>query len=637
MMRQDPTDLRGRTRPFLLPLLLLLVAGLLAPWPAAAEAAAGAGSSAAPAHDTARAEPEAAAGPATAPASADPQEQLPYARPAVEVARQAAMIVTANPHATRAGEAVLARGGSAADAAIAAALVLAVVEPQSSGLGGGGFALTFDAASGTVAALDGRETAPEGATPQLFLDEATGGPMGFREAVVGGRSVGVPGLPHLLEALHRRDGQMPWADLVAPAIALARDGFAVSPRLHALLAGDPVLATDPAAGPLFYPGGRPAPVGHRLVNPALADTLTALAWGGAAIFSSGPLADAIVAAVQRAPNPGMLSATDLAAYRVKVRAPVCAPYRGYRVCGMGPPSSGGITVLQALGILAQADMARLAPDDGHWHPAAAHRLVEALRLAFADRNLYIADTDFVPVPVAGLLDPAYLAARAALVGFDALPEPVPAGTPPLPAIDGMQKEGGLWPFDPGIDLAMPSTSHLSVVDVLGNAVSMTNSIETAFGAHRMVGGFLLNNQLTDFSFRPAMGLRPVANRVEPGKRPRSSMAPTLVFDETGALAAILGSPGGSSIIGYVTAALVALLDWRLGPADAVNLPHVFSAGGGAVLESGPRQAALAHVLAAKGHDLRFRPATSGLAIVQRRGDGWVGAADPRREGTVGGL
>ncbi len=624
----DPVPARPRRAPRTGPVALALLLALA--W-AAADAAA---------QDRARAEPEAATptAPAAGPArSRDPREQPDFAVPAQDVARPNAMIVTANPHATRAGEAMLAMGGSAADAAIAAALVLGVVEPQSSGLGGGAFALVYDAAQDRLTSLDGRETAPEAATPQLFLDPQTGAPLGFRQAVVGGRAVGTPGQPFLLEALHRQLGRLPWATLVRPALTLARDGFAVSPRLHALLAADPALASDPAAAALYYPGGTAAPPGHLLANGALAATLAAYARDGAAIFAGGPLAADIVAAVRRAPNPGHLGLTDLAAYRAKERPAVCAPYRGYRICGMAPPSSGGITVLQVLGLLADGDMARLAPDGGRWHPSAAHRLVEALRLAFADRNLYIADTDFVPVPVAGLLDPGYLAERATLIGFDALPAPVPAGAPPvLPAEAGEQQGRLLWPFDPGLDLSMPSTSHLNVVDADGNAIAMTSSIETAFGAHRMVGGFLLNNQLTDFSFRPALGLRPVANRVEPGKRPRSSMAPTMVFDGAGRLEALLGSPGGSSIIGYVAGALVALLDWQLSPAQAVNLPHILSSGGAATLEAGPHQAAIAHLLAAKGHDLAFRPTTSGLAIVRRQADGWLGAADPRREGTVGG-
>jgi len=585
--------------------------------------------------DAARAQPEPPTPLAAANGgSTDPREQPSFPTPATDVARERSMIVTANPLATEAGERILESGGSAADAAIAAALVLGLVEPQSSGLGGGGFALALDAASGRIDAFDGRETAPLAAVPQLFLDPASGAPLGFREAALGGLAVGAPGLAAMLERLHGDHGRLPWAELVAPAIALARDGFTVSPRLHALLSAAPALQEDPAAAALYFPGGTALAAGDHLANPALAETLERLAAKGAAIFAEGPLAEAIVASVRSSPNPGLLGLKDLSAYRAKLREPVCMTYRSYRVCGMGPPSSGGIAVLQMLGILAHFDLARLRPEEGRWHPSAAHLLLEAGRLAFADRNLYLADSDFVPVPVAGLLDPGYLAGRAALIGFDALPEPVPAGEPPADQ-DGT-RHGSLWPLAPSDRHSRPSTTHLNVVDAEGNAVAMTNSIETAFGAHRMVGGFLLNNQLTDFSFRPALGLRPVANRVEPGKRPRSSMAPTLVFDEEGALVAMLGSPGGSTIIAYTATTLVALLDWGLSPAEAVNLPHLAAIGGPAILEAGPHQTAIAHLLEAKGHALAFRPMTSGLAVVLRSGEGWLGAADPRREGRAGG-
>lgn len=581
----------------------------------------------------ARAQPEAATH-AEGFGSGDPRERRAFPALAEDVARAEAMVVTANPLATEAGTGILARGGSAADAAIAAALVLGVVEPQSSGLGGGGFTLVLDAASGRLHSLDGRETAPRAALPQMFLTPESGAPMAFREAVLGGLAVGTPGLAAMLEALHRDHGTLPWADLVAPALTLARDGFAVSARLHALLAGAPALAEDPAAAALYFPGGRPIAVGSRLRNAALAETLEQLAQEGAAIFAEGPLAEAIAAAVRRPPNPGLLDGIDLAAYRAVPRQPLCGPYRSHLVCSMGPPSSGGTTLLQILGMLENFDLAALAPEEGRWHPSAAHLLVEAGRLAFADRNLYLADTDFVPVPVAGLLDRTYLAERAALIGFDALPEPVTAGKPP--ADKPPERHGGLLRPWPDASPGSPSTTHLNVVDSRGNAVAMTNSIETAFGAHRMVGGFLLNNQLTDFSFRPALGLHPVANRVEPGKRPRSSMAPTMVFDQDGALLLLLGSPGGSTIIAYVATAVVALLDWGMRPAEVANLPRLAGLGGQAVLEAGPHQSAIAALLEAKGHDIVFAPMTSGLAIVQRTAEGWVGAADPRREGRVDG-
>jgi len=540
------------------------------------------------------------------------------------------MAASANPLATEAGRRMLRAGGSAVDAAIAIQLVLALVEPQSSGLGGGTFLLHWDGRE--VVALDGRETAPAAADERLFL-APDGKPMPFYEAVVGGRAVGTPGTVRLLEAAHRRYGKLPWAALFAPAIELAEAGFAVSPRLNQLLADEKYLRNDPAAFAVFYNAdGTPKAVGTKLANPALAATLRAIAAGGADAFYRGPIADEIVATVRAQKNAGRLAAADLAAYTVKQRAPICTNYKAWRVCGMPPPSSGGIAIAQMLGIFTHRNIAVFPPDDP---PApepraeAVHLFTEAARLAFADRNLYVADSDFVPVNVAGLLDPAYLKARAALIGPRSMGT-APPGVPPGTTV--------AWAADPSPP--KNATSHISVVDAAGNAVAMTTTIEDAFGSRVMVRGFLLNNQLTDFSFVPAADGKPVANRVQPGKRPRSSMAPTLVFDRaSGALVGTLGSPGGSQIIAYVGKTLVATLDWNMDVQRAIALPNFGSRNGPTELERGRFSAAVVDALKARGHDVREIDMASGLqAIVRvRLPDGrlvWAGGADPRREGVA---
>lgn len=531
------------------------------------------------------------------------------------------MVVAAHPLASQAGADVLAAGGTAADAMVAVQAVLGLVEPQSSGLGGGAFLVWYDAASGQVTTLDGRETAPLAATPRLFQD-ATGEPLKFFEAVVGGRSVGAPGTPALMAQAHMRWGRSDWSGLLDPAIRLAEEGFAVSPRLATLVAGDAErLAVHPDTAAYFLPGGVPLAEGDTLRNPAYADTLRLFAQLGTDGFYTGPVAESIVAAVQGAAgNPGVLDMVDLAIYRVKERAPVCAPYRFWQVCGMGPPSSGALAVGQILGMLQGHDLAALGPDN----PESWRLIGDASRMAFADRGRYVADSDFVPVPVQGMLDPSYLQGRAILLaGDDALPEVTP-GTPDF-------DHTLLWAD--GDTLEQPSTTHVSIVDSYGNVLSMTSTIENAFGARVMAGGFLLNNELTDFSFRSHDGGVPIANRVEPGKRPRSSMAPTIVMRD-GVPVLAIGSPGGSSIIGYVAQALIAHLDWGMNVQQAVSMGHALNRFGVYDLEDGTDAAALAEPLQAMGYEVKIGAQTSGLHAIAITADGLQGGADPRREGVA---
>ena len=528
------------------------------------------------------------------------------------------VVVAANPLAAEAGMAMLRQGGSATDAAIATALVLGLVEPQSSGIGGGAFLLHYAAEGSAVSAYDGRESAPARADEALFL-KADGTPMAFWEAVVGGRAVGTPGLLRMLELAHRDHGRLPWADLFQPAIRLAEQGFAVSPRLHELIAADKYLKRYPETAAYFHnAAGDPLPVGSLLKNQAYADTLRAVAAGGADAFYKGAIAVDIATRVRSVDdNPGRLSYSDLARYQAKRRDPVCLPYRQLTVCGMPPPTSGGVAVLQILKLLEPFDLAALEPAS----PEAIHLVAEASRLAFADRNRFLADSDFVPVPVEALLDPAYLAARAALI------DPTTSLGEAAPGLDSQQAHSPAQPNP-------PSTSHLSVVDGEGNAVSMTASIESAFGARLMARGFLLNNELTDFSFRPVVDGQPVANRVQPGKRPRSSMSPTLVLDRRGRFVMAIGSPGGSRIIGYTAKAIVAALDWNLTMQQAVALPNFVNRNGATDLEEGTAVVEAKAALEALGHEVNIRGMTSGLHGIRRTEAGLEGGADPRREGVV---
>ena len=554
-----------------------------------------------------------------------PAPEPPSGRSAEEVVEaQRFMIVTANGHATAAGAGMLRRGGSAVDAMVAAQFVLNLVEPQSSGIGGGAFLLYWDAKSRKLTTFDGRETAPMAAGPDLFL-KPDGSPMAFEDAVPGGRSVGVPGTLALLELVHRRFGRVSWADLVEPAAALAEGGFEISPRLAGAIAdSSAMLGRFPAARAYFLGAdGAPRAAGTMLRNPEFAQTLHAIASEGSAPLYRGRLGDAVVAAVREAPsNPGLLAAADLARYRVVEREPVCGEYRIYRVCGMGPPSSGGVAVLQILGLVEHFDMASLGPTvDGF------QALLEGSKLAFADRNLYLADPDYVRVPTRGLLDPGYLTVRAQQIRLDTSVDKAAAGNPPW------RQAGILAPDEsPGL----PGTSQIVVVDGEGNALSMTTTIESGFGSSVMVGGFLLNNELTDFSFAPGDGGRPVANRVEAGKRPRSSMAPTIVFDRGGDPLLLVGSPGGSQIIGFVAQALVGVLDWGLAPQQAVAAGHVLNRNGPTELEAGTEAAALEAALTARGQKVQVKQLNSGLHAIQIAGGRLVSGVDPRREGRAAG-
>ena len=542
------------------------------------------------------------------------------------------MVAAANPLATDAGYQVLKAGGSAVDAAIATQMVLNLVEPQSSGIGGGAFLMHFDGS--TVKAFDGRETAPAKATEKLFQD-ANGKALPFYEGVVGGRSVGAPGVLRMLELAHRQYGKLRWRDLFSPAIRLAEQGFAVSPRLATLLASEQHLKKDATAAAYFYDQqGQPWPVGHVLKNPALAQVFKEVAAKGADSFYQGRIAQDIAAKVASHPiNPGLLTAADIAGYQAKVREPVCSAYKAWTVCGMPPPSSGGIAIAQMLGMLEARDIRPFAPQDGVLNANAVHLFSEAGRLAYADRGRYVADTDFVPLPgnsFKPLLDKQYLAQRAALIGDKSMGTAKP-GTPPAMTL--------AWGQDTAPEL--PGTSHISIVDGSGNAVSMTTTIEDAFGSRQMVDGFLLNNQLTDFSFDSADTSGPIANRVQGGKRPRSSMAPTLVFEKgSKKLVLATGSPGGSAIINYVGKVLVGTMDWGLNVQQAISLPNFGSRNGPTELEQGRVSDALVEALKAKGHNVRVMEQTSGLQGIMRLNihgeEMWLGGADPRREGIVKG-
>ncbi len=540
-----------------------------------------------------------------------------------EVTNAQSMVVTANPHATAAAITMLDQGGSAVDAAIAAQLVLGLVEPQSSGIGGGLFLLHWSAATQQLTTIDGRETAPAAASPDWFVEQ--GKVLPWSKAFVGGKAVGTPGVIAALFQAHQQHGKLAWADLFAPAIQLAEQGFKVSPRLHKLLAArsNLGLTTFAESKAYFYPDGQPLPIGTLRKNQAYAMLLKQIAAKGPVAFYQGDNAQAIVNTVNKASiNPGQMQLTDIQHYQPREVAPICAPYRQYKICGMAPPSSGSLAVLQILGILSHFDLKQLPANSEQ----AVHLISQASRLAFADRERYIADPMFTEVPVAGLLAPQYLKQRASLIPPFHDVETAVAGLPQ-----------GAKPLHPAKALEYANTSHLSIVAKDGSAVSMTTSIENAFGSGLMVNGYLLNNQLTDFALeaRSKDGLW-VANRVEAGKRPRSSMAPMVVFDDKGQIAMLVGSPGGSRIIDYVAQALVAMIDWQLGPQAAANLPKFTHRNDFLALEADTPLTLLQGKLLERGYDIKVTDLNSGLHLIKRQGQQWTGGADPRREGLAAG-
>ncbi|MEC9020720.1 MAG: gamma-glutamyltransferase [Pseudomonadota bacterium] len=543
-------------------------------------------------------------------------------------------VAAANPLATDAGYQVLKAGGNAIDAAVAVQMVLTLVEPQSSGIGGGAFLMHFDGAD--VQAYDGRETAPAAVTGELFMED--GEPLPFMEAVASGLSVGVPGTLRMLEQAHAEHGQLAWQELFTPAITLAEEGFAVSQRLHTSLANDEYLRENDLAQAFYYSAdGEPLEVGTTLKNPALAAILRRIAEEGSAAFYEGEVAEDLVEQVQSHPvRPGKISLDDISGYQSLEREPLCTPWQQWEVCGFPPPSSGHLTIMQILGMLDQQPLLEAPLENGVTSSGWLHQFLEASRLAFADRGRYIADPDFVEAPGGDwslMLAPDYLGKRSELIGEESMGESAEPGNPGELTVSFASQ-----PEQPEY-----GTSHISIVDADGNAIAMTTTIEQAFGSRILAdggtdlpGGYLLNNELTDFSFAPEVDGQPVANRVEPGKRPRSSMSPTLVFDqETGALVASLGSPGGAAIIHYTARTLAAMRDWGLNAQEALSLPHAITLGGDVYLEEGRFPEEIIESLRERGHSVSERELTSGLQAIRRLEDGTLfGGADPRREGVV---
>ena len=543
-----------------------------------------------------------------------------------EGTHQPFMVASANPYASDAAIEILKEGGSAADAAVAVQAVLTLVEPESSGLAGGAFMLHWTPGGRKLDAYDGRETAPAGATPDMFLDDKKA-PLGIKDAVLSGRSVGVPGVVAMLWLAHQEHGRLPWKRLFEPAIHLAEQGFRVSPKLAQSIARDPALASMPVAQDYFFTrdaGGKRTPLaeGALLKNPRLAETLKVIADKGPDGFYSGPVAQEIVDTVDHAPAlPGTLSLADLAGYKARHRDPICRPYRDYRVCAMPPPTSGGLTTLQILGILENFDMGQIAP----MSLVAVHFIAEAEKLAYADRAKFIGDPDFVNVPVIPMLDATYLRGRASLIDPSLSMGHAAPGTVADKRADG---------YGLNVDISRPCTSHFSIIDADGGVVSMTTSVEAPFGSHLMAGGMILNNQLTDFSFVPEQDGKPVANAVAPGKRPMSAMDPVIVFDDKGNFFAAVGSPGGSRIIGYVTETLIALLDWHMPMQEAIALPRFVDRDGPLEIEKGTSLEKLTPELEQLKHEVKPVELRSGLHGIRQTAQGLDGGADPRRDGTV---
>ncbi|GGD68886.1 gamma-glutamyltransferase [Lacimicrobium alkaliphilum] len=533
------------------------------------------------------------------------------------------MVSAANPHASQAGKKILQQGGSAIDAAVAVQAMLTLVEPQSSGIGGGTFILYWDNENNRLYTFDGREKAPQNVDPQMFIED--GKPKPWREAIVGGQAVGVPGAVSALDMAHQKFGTLPWKTLFEDSIELARSGFKVSPRLAKLVEMDihPGVKRFKTTREYFYPQNKPVAAGTLLKNPELADSLSRIAASGAKAFYQGPLAQQIVNTVQHAGiNPGRLNLEDMASYKAVQREPLCGAYKLYTVCGMAPPSSGGVAIIQTLGILEPFKLEQYEPNSIE----ALHLFTQASRLAFADREAYVADSDFTGLDMQPLLDNAYLSTRSSLIETKRDMGKAMAGTP--------YAENQLTA---GKAYERPNTSHIAIVDSKGNAVSMTSSIEMAFGSGLMTNGFLLNNQMTDFSFVASKAGKSVANRIEPGKRPRSSMAPAMVFDQDGALYLVVGSPGGSRIINYVTQTLIGVLDWNLDIQQAINLPKITNRNDYTALEKGTGLSESVKAFESLGHDVKVIDLNSGIHGVLLKDGKLIGGADPRREGVALGL
>jgi gamma-glutamyltranspeptidase / glutathione hydrolase len=540
--------------------------------------------------------------------------------PQFAAAGTVAVATSADPRATQAGAEILAKGGTAADAAIAMMLALTVVEPQSSGIGGGGFLMHFDGAQGILSTINGRETAPAAATPERFIGP-DGKPTPFLQAFPGGKSVGVPGNIRLAAMAHAKWGKLKWADIFRPAIRLAQNGFIVNKTLESRLKlVENLWPQFEDARRLYWVNGKPATQGMRIKNPQLAATLKAIAKQGPDIFYTGKIAQSIIAAsTKTATNPGDMTMTDLAAYKAKEQAAVCGPYRIYVICGMGPPSSGATTIIQILGMLERFNLGAMGKDN----PQSWYLLGQAMQLAYADRDKYLGDSDFVDVPMAGLLDPAYLSARSALINSDKARIDYPAGDPL-----------GAAPRTAAISGEIGGTTHFSAVDAAGNIANMTSTIEGPFGSQLIAGGFFLNNELTDFTFAPEKDGAPVANRVAGGKRPLSSMAPTIVFDAQGKALLALGSAGGKRIIMHVTKTLIGVIDFGLPLGNAIALPNIYFGGGELLVEQGTPLAAMAEQLSGYGQNAKASDLGSKVNGVQRLSNQWIGAADPRAQGSV---
>jgi gamma-glutamyltranspeptidase/glutathione hydrolase len=534
-----------------------------------------------------------------------------------------AMVAAANPLAAEAGLEMLKAHGSAVDAAIATQLVLNLVEPESSGIGGGAFMLVYDSKARNTTSFDGREVAPQSATPGMFLD-ANGNPRAHFDPIPGGLSVGIPGVVGMLELAHQKYGKLPWARLFEPAIRIAENGFPIGPKLARTIAGAARMKNMPdIARMFFHPDGSPMKEGELLRNPELAQTFRAIAQGGAKAFYTGPIAQAVVNAVQHAPgkNQGGMTLADLAGFKARELPAVCGDYRIWHLCSMGPPSSGGVAIVQILGMLQRFPASDLKPNS----LSETHLFTQASRLAYADRAKYLGDASVVAVPIVGLLNKDYIASRAALIDPAHDMGTAQAGNP-------AEKHAE---YAPQISPENYGTSHMTIVDDSGEVIAMTTSVETTFGAEIMAGGFILNNTLTDFSFQPVRDGQPVANAPAPGKRPLSAMSPTIVFDRAGNFVLGIGSPGGPSIIEYVTQSLVAILDGGLSPQEAISLPRHLNTNSATTLEPSPWAQQMAPQLTAMGHTVRTAGGEgSGLHVIEKVPGGYLGGADPRRDGVV---